>query len=295
MYKIVLSFFVFICFLYSNEVTNYKVENQSIIYQDNIYRILRSFAKDKENFFLIVDEKSLKTKIVKKEELKNFQSNKNTNTKYQSLLDTYSKAPFTLQNYGLKSLNSNKIYLSVDMCPSSKVGYESEFYSLLALKNENTPLVVFISGRWIKTHESDFLELINFQKQLKLNIIWGNHTFTHFYDKFKKLDENFLLSKNSDVETEVLNLEKLLISYNQTPSILFRFPGLISDEKTVKNINSLGLIPLGSNSWLAKGEMPKNGSIILVHGNKNEPKGIQIANKLFEDKSLALGNLLDDL
>lgn len=51
MYKIVLSFLVFISFLYSSEVSNYKIENQSIIYQDNIYRILRSFTKDKENFF----------------------------------------------------------------------------------------------------------------------------------------------------------------------------------------------------------------------------------------------------
>jgi hypothetical protein len=35
-----------------------------------------------------------------------------------------------------------------------------------------------------------------------------------------------------------------------------------------------GLIPLGSDSWIAKNQFPKNGSIVLLHGNGNETVGI---------------------
>ncbi|WP_063653705.1 hypothetical protein [Candidatus Arsenophonus triatominarum] len=45
----------------------------------------------------------------------------------------------------------------------------------------------------------------------------------------------------------------------------------------MKKIKNLGLIPIGSNAWLAKGEQPKSGSIVLIHGNGNEPAGIKIA------------------
>ncbi|ASV33309.1 hypothetical protein GWK90_09385 [Candidatus Hamiltonella defensa] len=77
--------------------------------------------------------------------------------------------------------------------------------------------------------------------------------------------------------------EKLLLEKNELPSVFFRFPGLVSDEKTVKKVNQFGLIPVGSDAWLAKGEKAKPGSIILIHGNGNEPKGIEIASKLIKN------------
>ena len=36
-----------------------------------------------------------------------------------------------------------------------------------------------------------------------------------------------------------------------------------------------GLIPVGSDAWLAKNEVPSAGSIVLVHGNGNEPVGVE--------------------
>ena len=44
---------------------------------------------------------------------------------------------------------------------------------------------------------------------------------------------------------------------------------------SIQYVADLGLITLGSNAWLRKGEEPNFGSIILIHGNKNEVIGEQ--------------------
>jgi len=57
------------------------------------------------------------------------------------------------------------------------------------------------------------------------------------------------------------------------------------------------LIPVGSNAWLAKGEEPKDGSIILVHGNSNEHSGIEKAMVLLEQhrfKFFSLANAVQN-
>jgi hypothetical protein len=33
-------------------------------------------------------------------------------------------------------------------------------------------------------------------------------------------------------------------------------------------------VPVGSDAWLAKGQRPTEGSIVLVHGNGTEPIGV---------------------
>ena len=58
-------------------------------------------------------------------------------------------------------------------------------------------------------------------------------------------------------------------------SVFFRFPGLVSDRQVFKTVLGYGLIPIGSDAWLAKGESPKNGSIVLIHANGNEPLGVR--------------------
>ncbi|MDP4207131.1 MAG: hypothetical protein Q8859_14190, partial [Bacteroidota bacterium] len=51
-------------------------------------------------------------------------------------------------------------------------------------------------------------------------------------------------------------------------------PGLVSDRKVFNKVISYGVIPIGSNAWLAKGQKLKPGSIVLLHGNCNEPVGV---------------------
>ncbi len=77
-----------------------------------------------------------------------------------------------------------------------------------------------------------------------------------------------------------------MIEEGVTPSPFFRFPGLVSDRTIFRKVNGYGLIPLGSDAWLGKNQWPKNGSIILLHGNGNEPIGIHRFFKLLDNESL---------
>ena len=76
------------------------------------------------------------------------------------------------------------------------------------------------------------------------------------------------------LESEVLDTEKVFLRLGILPSVFFRFPGLVSDVAGLATLRRLGLIPLGAGAWLAKGEPAARGSVILVHGNGNEPRGI---------------------
>ncbi len=273
-------------------IKEYQVLNQTINYKDKYYTVLRSFKVENKNFYLIIDNNSLKTSIIKKEKLFNaFKINTSKRSRYLNLLEKYTKAPYPLQNYGLKHIFSKKIYLTIDMCPSSKIGYEDKFFKDLLVYEKTVPLTIFISGKWIKKHEENFLELIKMQQNGLLDITWGNHTFNHPYKPKEKPENNFLLTPNTNIEDEILQTEQLLLSYGIIPSILFRFPGLISDEKSVKIIKKLGLIPVGSDSWLAKGEKLKQGSIVLIHGNKNEHRGIDLINLSLKTLNFSIGSI----
>ncbi|MXV51086.1 hypothetical protein GS399_08900 [Pedobacter sp. HMF7647] len=80
--------------------------------------------------------------------------------------------------------------------------------------------------------------------------------------------------------------------------MFFRFPGLVSDQQIVDKVLSYGLIPVGSDAWLAKGEQAKTGSIVLIHGNGNEEIGVQDFIQLLKKEQVDIKNkqwLLYDL
>ena len=41
-------------------------------------------------------------------------------------------------------------------------------------------------------------------------------------------------------------------------------------------VSRFHLVTLGADAWLAKGQQPERGSIVLVHPNGNEPKGLAL-------------------
>ncbi|NPA53838.1 MAG: hypothetical protein GXO21_04150, partial [Aquificae bacterium] len=130
-------------------------------------------------------------------------------------------------------------------------------------------------------------------KEGNLNVIWINHTYTHFYNPKLPLEKNFLLKEGTNLFFEITEVEKLFIKNGMVPSIFIRFPGLVADYEIRKEVAfKYGLIAVGSDAWLAKGQMPIKGSIILIHGNKNEPAGIKIFEKLLE-KDFYFGSLLE--
>lgn len=98
------------------------------------------------------------------------------------------------------------------------------------------------------------------------------------------LAENFLLAPGTNLEIEVLENEKLMLKNGLTPSVFFRFPGLVSDKSIVDKITAYGLIPIGSDAWLAKGQQPNAGSIVLIHGNGNEEIGVKDFIQLLKTK-----------
>ena len=89
-------------------------------------------------------------------------------------------------------------------------------------------------------------------------------------------DRNFLLTPGVDADAEILDTERLLIANGQTPSLFFRFPGLISNAPLMQAARRHHLISLGADAWLALRQRPKPGSIVLVHPNGNEPAGLKL-------------------
>lgn len=251
---------------------------------------LRSFTKEGKSYYLAVNPQTLQTKVIKAFGVKlESLDEKSFDTPYTKALMRYTSPPYPLQNDGLTHAETNlfdALFLTVDLCPSQKEGFEREFFeAAMQMPHWGSAfgVAVCLTGAWLKNHEEEFKRLLTWQEEGKVAITWVNHTLNHRHNyPLKPLNEDFMLAPKTDALFEILELEKLLLANGQVPSVFFRFPGLVSDEKLVLLLRDLGLIPLGADAWLAKGEKPHPGSIVLVHGNKNEPRGIEEAMKLFE-------------
>jgi peptidoglycan/xylan/chitin deacetylase (PgdA/CDA1 family) len=84
------------------------------------------------------------------------------------------------------------------------------------------------------------------------------------------------LTRGVDAESEILRTERLIIANGETPSLFFRFPGLVSNDPLMEAVRRFHLVTLGADAWLAIGQKPGPGSIVLVHPNGNEPLGLKI-------------------
>ena len=182
-----------------------------------------------------------------------------------------------LANAGLRHGAGGGGYFTGDLCPSHKP-LEREFLS--SLEGERTPVALSISGLWLKHHFDDYRWLTQEAARGALDITWVNHTYNHTYKKGVAEDENFMLSPGVDADYEIEETEKLLIANGGTPSVFFRFPGLVSSSDLMKAVAAHHLISLGADAWLALGQTAHDGAIILVHPNGNEPKGLKIYSQI---------------
>ena len=202
-------------------------------------------------------------------------------TTFSRALTRQTAPPFPLQNGGLREAEHPVagFFLTADLCPAKKPLDRGFIEALTALPQKPpVPIALMVSGLWIQRHPDDFSWLKNQAAAGKIAITWANHSFTHFYDPAAPLEKNFLLKPGTDFVSEVLSLEALLLDSDLLPSPFFRFPGLVSNQRLIETLRDLLLIPIGSNAWLAKGERPQPGSVILVHANGNEPEGIRLLN-----------------
>ena len=151
------------------------------------------------------------------------------------------------------------------------------FDSLLSIdrRQRPVPVAISLSGLWMEEHRPELMRLIEMQKNGLLDITWINHTDRHPYDKTKCFSSNFMLEPGDNMRQEVFGLERRMILAGLVPTVFFRFPGLVSDHRIFTGVESLGLVPVGSNAWLAKGQKISDGAIVLVHANGNEPTGLK--------------------
>jgi len=284
--------------LFSSEITNYRVINLPFISsQGKLLIATRSFTMNRVLTYLVINPFTLKTSLYKGVTIHSGVMNIMdflSFTPYFRLLRQCSQDPFLLQNYGLKkSAHFVKGYcLTVDLCPSISAFDKQLFIKLQKYRqgDDAIPVALCVSGLWLKKHLSELNWLLEQQRQNKITITWVNHSWSHPYYRQIPLRENFLLAKGVSFEQEVLNVEKYLLKKGIIPSVFFRFPGLVSNKSLVLKLLRMNLFPLGSSSWMAKGETPKFGSVILVHGNGNEPDGLTKLFLFLAKKEKMFGN-----
>ncbi len=190
--------------------------------------------------------------------------------------------PPALVNAGLIHGKGAGAYVTGDLCPSQKP-LDRAFIEEVAAQGPGTPLTLAVSGGWIAHHGADFAWLQEKRRSGALDIAWANHSYTHPYVRGLKDAQNYLLRPGVDLDAEIFETEKLLISHGETPSVFFRFPGLVSDRTLLDRLEARHLVALGADSWLALGPPPRAGSIVLVHPNGNEPGGLKIFSRLLQN------------
>lgn len=265
-------------------ITDYKPELTAFTdFRGNLQLAIRTFNNDGVQYKLLINPVNLQASLCSARALKpvaDFQGRQ-----FSAIVETAAPPPFKLQNHGVKHAAAavNGMFLTIDLCPSRRSLEKGMFENLSAIAEKTgrpVPVAICISGAWISSHQEDLQWLKELENRGGLSITWVNHSLSHFHDQTLPIEKNFMLAKGTDGRSEILNNEIAMLQAGITPSPFFRFPGLVSGEKLVRLLGELHLIPLGADAWLAKGEEPKNGSIILVHGNGNEPPGIARLMKL---------------
>ena len=312
--EILLFLFTFFFFLAKAQqtflnITDYKVYYGWAHHYPQDWIILREFKNDGKAYYLLVNPRTLVTKIdapgfyqVKPmtfDELRRLFSS----SPYVKVLAKAEKQDINIQDAGIESglPKETGVSLTADLCPSHRPLDRRIFTDIVAefQKVERpVPIALSITGIWMRQHQQDLDWLKGLQRNGEIYITWINHSFNHRVSATLPLKHNFLLEAGTDIYYEVTETEKATLKNGLLPSVFFRFPGLVSDQQLVTSITNFGLIPIGTDAWLAKGEQAKNGSIVLIHGNGNEPVGVNDFIKLLQSKAQSIANkqwLLYDL
>jgi peptidoglycan/xylan/chitin deacetylase (PgdA/CDA1 family) len=143
-----------------------------------------------------------------------------------------------------------------------------------------------LSGRWIRNHADDLAWLERQADSGRIDPTWINHTDHHRYIRGVPDHRNFLFLPGTDVLAEILGAEREMLRHGAIPSVFFRFPGLMDDSAIFGRVVATGLLPVGSDAWLAKRQAARPGSIVLIHGNGNEPVGVDDFLRLLDSERM---------
>ena len=267
-------------------VQHYNIYFSQVQLKGQSLLTLRKFERNGKPQFLVVDPETLLTRIVPAAGLA-------TNPlSWDQVLTIVKQRPYgkasevaklqslALQDAGLTHgfPKEHGVTLTIDLCPSHKPLDRVIFSALIrtfASIEKPVPVALSVTGRWMLTHEDDLEWLKGLVKSGDLEITWTNHTYNHHFSLTAPLKTNFLLEPGTDLNFEILGTEVAMLQHGLIPSVFFRFPGLVSDQQVMDKVLSYGLLPVGSDAWLAKGQQPNAGSIVLIHGNGNEPVGVK--------------------
>lgn len=173
----------------------------------------------------------------------------------------------------------NQFAITVDLCWSLRP-YESEFFECtqkIAESGQPIDLTLFVSGRWIQQHPEEMHKLIELSRVPNLHVLWALHSWDH-----PKEGDFMNAYTPEELEQDTLKLERALLEWGMVPSAFYRFPGLIHDVPRLCKIIDMDLFSIDCDSWVnmmmlrvPPHRMPaRSGSILLIHGNGNEPAGI---------------------
>lgn len=290
-------------------LSNYKVFFGTGDFANKKILIIRSYQQLRKDFYIGIDLNEIKTCIIPANQIKV------TPTNWKAILNDYKNTPYIkaievakLQSFGIQNSGISHGYpkekgitLTIDLCPSHKPLDRVIFNSLI---NEfkkielPVPIALSITGRFMINHSDDIEWLKSLETSGDICITWINHSFNHHFNPKIALKDNFLLEPGTDINFEVLGTEIALLEKGLLFSAFFRFPGLVSNNQLIEQITNFGLIPIGSDAWLAKGQPANNGNIVLIHGNGNEPIGVKDFILLLQKKRKSVINkqwLLYDL
>ncbi len=205
------------------------------------------------------------------------------NTPYVRSLADIARRGVALQHLApaARSVDSvERFALTIDMCQSNRPWEAGLFRWAKVLSDDlgkPVPVGIAMTGVWAKAHPTELDELIAWERAGKLAITWINHSSTHPLHCFDRscIRGEFLTASSVDFDEEVLGEERTILARGMTPSTLFRFPGLVHDANRLKQLGRLSLMPLDADAWIALGQPIRPWSVVLVHGNGNEPEGIR--------------------
>lgn len=300
---LILLFFFILTFIstcgHKTEIENYQPCSKICFSPDNdnseSFFAIREYRDRGNDNLLAVQPDTLQTYILKASQIRcdelpfNEMRKKYGSTNYVKMLTYAEKNSGPLQNAGITRFSKAKtsVYFTADLCPSKLPMDRKLFTAIIEEFSKNgkpVPIGLAVTGLWMEKHIEEIIWLKSLEQKFLLTITWINHSYNHYYNKKLPLENNFLLRDSTDIQTEVLKTEKKMLELGLTPSVFFRFPGLVSNRNLFFKITGYGLIPIGSDAWLAKNQKPNKGSIILLHANGNEPAGISIFTKLLQNK-----------
>jgi len=291
------------------KITGYRAYYGWAKHAPQDWMILREFVNDGKSYLLLVNPQTLETKIDEPGfyEIKPMTIDEARvffkSTPYVKALQKAEKQSLSTQDAGIESgmPKQTGISLTADLCPSHKPLDKVIFTSIIAefkKVEQPVPVALSVTGIWMRQHPQDLEWLKKLQGEHEIYITWINHSFNHRVSAKLPLKENFLLEAGTNINYEVLETEMAMLKNGLMPSVFFRFPGLVSDKELVYQITDFGLISIGTDAWLAKGQQPQAGSIVLIHGNGNEPVGVNDFIKLLKSKTQSIAKkqwLLYDL